>query len=250
VLDQFKHTYNDYQYSGWLKWRLGEDWRFPYRVLQPPQVTAASLRHVDVLVVGNVDSKPVYRHLGATGRAALAAWVAKGGRYVGWQEGALLASATGISQVGMLTPQTESPGAMMRIRTPSGPNETEWDSDYNLVLAPGDARVVAAFPHRMYVSGFATKSKTLAGTALETVEKVGDGSVTLFGVEPNFRAVADGSARLLRHAILRTPHGSVPSRTPPGASRPLRNASPSSVLRLAHTRTWRLAHENREGPRP
>jgi hypothetical protein len=85
---------------------------------------------------------------------------------------------------------------------------------------------------------------------LETVEKVGDGSVTLFGVEPNFRAVADGSARLLRHAILRTPHGSVPSRTPPGASRPLRNASPSSVLRLAHTRTWRLAHENREGPRP
>ena len=97
---------------------------------------------------------------------------------------------------------------MMRIRTPRGPNEIEWDSDYNLVLAPGEARVVGAFPNRMFVSGFATKAGTLAGTALETVEKVGDGSVTVFGYEPNFRAVADGSARLLREAILRTPTGS------------------------------------------
>ena len=35
VLDQFKRTVNDYQYSGWLKWRLAEDWRLPYDVLQP-----------------------------------------------------------------------------------------------------------------------------------------------------------------------------------------------------------------------
>ena len=114
----------------------------PARSRSPPR----SLRKVDVLVVGNVDSKPVYRHLGAKGRAAVAAWVARGGRYVGWQEGALLASALGISQVGMITPKTESPGAMMRIRTPHGPNEIEWDSDYNLVLAPGAARVVGSFP--------------------------------------------------------------------------------------------------------
>ena len=45
----------------------------------------------------------------------------EGGRYVGWQEGALLASALGISQVGMDTPKAESPGALMRIRTPHGP---------------------------------------------------------------------------------------------------------------------------------
>jgi hypothetical protein len=133
---------------------------------------------------------------------------------------------------------------MMRIRTPQGRNETEWDSDYNLVLAPGDARVVAAFPHHMYISGFATKPGTLAGTALETVEKVGDGSVTVFGVEPNFRAVADGSARLLRRAILGTPRGSVPYTAPP--TRSSRSAPPTAVLRLAHTRAWRLAHDNRE----
>ena len=250
VLDQYKKRYNGYQYSGWLRWRLGEDWRFPYKILLPKQITPSTLRKYDVLVVGNVDSDPVYRHLHAAGRAALSDWVAKGGRYVGWQEGALLASAVGISQVGMSTPVTESPGALMRIRTPHGPNEIEWDSDYNLVLSPGGARVVGSFPHRMFLSGFATKSKALAGTALETVEKVGDGSVIVFGYEPNFRAVADGSARLLREAILRTPRGSVPFTTQRAAGQSSRNAGPAAVLRLAHTRAWRLAHENREGPLP
>ncbi len=242
VLDQWKNTANGYQYSGWLKWRLAQDWRFPYQVLLPKQINAKTLRRFDVLVVGNVDSSPVFHHLGAQGQAALSTWVHHGGRYVGWQEGALLASALGISQVGMLTPETTSPGAMMRIRTPHGPNEIEWDSDYNLVLAPGAARVVGSFPQRMFVSGFATKSKTLAGTALETVEKVDRGSVTVFGYEPNFRAVADGSAQLLRQAILRTPTGSVPSTTPARTAQKLR----SDVLSHTHTRAWRLAHDNRE----
>jgi len=249
VLDQWKKTSNGYQYSGWLKWRLAQDWRFPYRVLVPEQVTPAALRRFDVLVVGNVDSGPVYRRLGATGRAAVADWVSGGGRYVGWQEGALLASALGISQVGMTTPAAESPGAMMRIRTPRGPDEIEWDSDYNLALAPGTARVVSAFPRRMFVSGFATKAKTLAGTPLETVERLDRGSVTVFGYEPNFRAVADGSARLLRQAVLGTPRGSVtftPARTPTG--RTARGLRPWAVLDLAHPRSWRLAHEGLEGP--
>ena len=248
VLDQFKWTSNDYQYSGWLKWRLAQDWRFPYTVLQPEQVNARSLRKFDVLVVGNVDSKPVYRRLGAKGRAAVANWVSRGGRYVGWQEGALLASALGISQVGMTTPKAESPGALMRIRTPRGPNEIEWDSDYNLVLVPGAARVVGAFPQRMFISGFTTKPDSLAGTALETVEKLGRGSVTVFGYEPNFRAVADGSARLLRQAILRTPTGLVPSTPRTTPRRTHESVPPLVVLNLGHTRAWRLAHDNREGP--
>ena len=69
--------------------------------------------------------------------------------------------------------------------------------------------------------------------------------MTVFGYEPNFRAVADGSARLLRQAILRTPPGSVPSTTPRATAQKVR---PSNVLDLAHTRAWRLAHENQEGP--
>jgi len=245
VLDQFKATFNDYQYSGWLKWRLGNDWRFPYTVLQPEQLTPQELQKFDVLIVGNVDSKPVYHRLGTTGRAAVADWVANGGRYVGWQEGALLASALGISQVGMGTPQAQSPGAMMRIRTPRGPNMIEWDSDYNLALTPGTARVVGAFPQRMFVSGFATKVHTLAGTPLETVENHGQGSVTVFAYEPNFRAVADGSARLLREAILQTPTGSVPATVPAMAKRSsVARVAPSAVLGLGHSRAWRMAHDN------
>lgn len=209
VIDQFKKTWNDYQNTGWLKWRLAQDWRFPYKVLLPEQVTAKKLRKFDVVVVGNVDSKPVYRRLGEKGRSALTSWVSRGGRYVGWQEGALLASMLKISQVGMVEPKAESPGALMRIRIPHGSTMIEWDSDYNLVLEPGAARTVGAFPKKMFVSGFATKAKTLSRTALETVEKQGRGSVTVFGYEPNFRAVADGSARLLRKAILRTPAGSL-----------------------------------------
>ena len=72
--------------------------------------------------------------------------------------------------------------------------------------------------------------------------------MTVFGYEPNFRAVADGSARLLRDAILRTPAGSVPSRTVhTRPSRTHRRVGPTTVLDLAHGRAWRLAHENQEG---
>ncbi len=244
VLDQWPELWNGYQYSGWLKWRLAEDWRFPYTVLLPEQVTAKKLRKFDVVVVGNVDSGPVYDDLGAKRRAALVSWVKRGGRYIGWQEGALLASTLGISEVGMLTPEAESPGAMMRVRTPDGANEIEWDSDYNLVLAPGSARVVSSFPRIMYVSGFATDSETLAGTALETVENVGSGSVTVFGYEPNFRAVADGSARLLREAILGTPTGSVPWSLPKTTSLAVaQRAQLSAVLGITRTPASRVAHD-------
>lgn len=244
VLDQWRHTWNDYQNTGWLKWRLAEDWGLPYEVLLPEDVTPAALRRVDVLVVGNVDAKPVRHRLGTEGRKALRTWVDGGGRYVGWQEGALLASSLRLSDVGMDAPEAESPGALMRIRTPHRTTMTEWDSDYNLVLTPGDARVVAAFPDQMFVSGFATRIRSLAGTVLATVEKVGDGSVTVMGYEPNFRAVADGSARLLKKAILRTVTGSVVVTPPRGTPR----TSPADALRLTHSRAWRFAHENGEAP--
>jgi len=239
VLDQFKFTRFDYQNTGWLKWRLANDWGFDYQVLLPEQVTAKTLSKFDVLVVGNVDAKPVYQHLRSAGRAALVDWVDQGGRYVGWQEGSLLASALGISQVGMDVPDAVSPGALMRVRTPSGSTMIEWDSDYNLVLSPGTSRVVTSFPADMFVSGFATDSDTLAGTALETVEEVGAGSVTVFGFEPNFRAIADGSAVLLRTAVLGTPTGSVPFTVRTAQSK----QRPSDALDLSRPHAWRVAHE-------
>jgi hypothetical protein len=248
VLDQWRSTFNDYQNTGWLKWRLQHDWRLPYEVLVPKDVTRAALRDVDVLVVGNVDAAPVYKQLGDAGRAALTRWVDGGGRYVGWQEGALLASSLGISAVGMDAPQAESPGALMRIRTPGAPTMIEWDSDYNLVLSPTpDSRVLGAFPDDMFVSGFGTQTDTLADTVLQTTEDVGDGSVTVFGYEPNFRAVVEGSAALLRDAILRTPTGSLPA--PASARAKQQGLHGPAALKLSHSLTYRQAHEKGERPR-
>ncbi len=245
VLDQFKQTINDYQNTGWLKWRLAHDWQLPYTVLQPEQVTASSLQNIDVLLVGNVDATPVYHDLGAAGRAALDAWVRKGGRFVGWQEGSLLASALGLSSVGMDSPQAQSPGALMRIRDPQGLNEIMWSDDYDLQLTPNDARVVASFTSTMFVSGFAKNAESLAGTPVEAVDQLGRGSVTVFGFEPNFRAVSDGSARLLLSSILRTPDGSVAARS---GSPTQQGLSGTSALTLGHTTAERFALDARGLP--
>jgi len=209
VLDQFAQTYADYPTTGWLKWRLDHDWRLPYQVLQPYQVNASALRDVDVLIVPNVDAGSVYQSLGDTGRAALEAWVTDGGRYVGWQQGALLASSLDLSSVGLSDPQAASPGAVLRIATPRGSNEIMWDSYDGVQLSAGDSRVVAAFPRHMFVSGYASGAATLAGTPVEAVDEVGKGSVTVFSFEPNFRAFTDGSARMLLSAIEGTPTGRV-----------------------------------------
>jgi hypothetical protein len=245
VLDQFARTVDDYQTTGWLKWRLAKDWHMPFSVLQPSQVDAASLRKVDVLLVPNVDAKPVYRNLGIVGHRAIRAWVRKGGRYVGWQEGALLASALRLSSAGMTAPKAESPGALMRIRTAQGSNEIMWDSYYGPQLTRGGARVIAAFPKHMFVSGYAKKAASLAGTAAETVDDRTKGSVTVFGFEPNFRAFTDGSAQLLLRAILRTPRGSVPVTAGPTEKSVLVGVR---ALRLGHSPAQRVMHDTRGLP--
>jgi hypothetical protein len=245
VLDQFAQTYDDYSTTGWLKWRLDHDWDLPYTSLQPSQVTASALQDIDVLVVPNLDASPVYQELGDAGRKAIQDWVRAGGRYVGWQEGALLASSLDLSTVGLGDPQATSPGALMRIPTPHGPNEIMWDSDYGLQMTPGDARVIAAFPHHMFVSGYAQDAGTLAGTPAEAVDDVGAGSVTVFGYEPNFRAFSDGSARMLRDAILHTPAGSVPANAQ-SAGAPVYTGVPA--LRLAPRSGLRHEYDARGHP--
>ena len=194
-----------------------------------------------MLVVPNVDATPVYRQLGAAGRKALQAWVKNGGRYVGWQEGTVLASALKLSSVGLSSSKTKSPGALMRIETPHGQNEVMWDDDYGLQMTPGNARVVAAFPAHMFVSGYAKNAATLAGTAVEAVDDVHAGSVTVFNTEPNFRAFTDGSARLLFDAILGTPSGSVPATAATAAQTVY---SGPGALVLGHTPAQRLAYDN------
>ena len=80
--------------------------------------------------------------------------------------------------------------------------------------APNGAQVVAAFTNadvRVRLRPARRHTRRYAGGGRE---HGGWGSTTMFGFEPNFRAYADGSARLLLHAILQTPSGAVPYRTP------------------------------------
>jgi hypothetical protein len=132
----------------------------------------------------------------------------------------------------------------MRIQTPQGPNEAMWDSYYGLQMSAGHARVVAAFPPHMFVSGYAKDATTLAGSPVEAVDDVGKGSATVFGFEPNFRAFSDGSARLLRSAMLATPKGSVSTRAETGSSAV---RSGTRALSLGHLPAQRRRYDDR-GP--
>ena len=96
--------------SGWLRWlldRWGVD--LPRRVGDRHRRPAAS-SGAEVLLVPdgyalkdpNVPSDPYgYKDLGPKGRENLKAWVQNGGRYVGWLDGGVLASALGISRHGL-----------------------------------------------------------------------------------------------------------------------------------------------------
>jgi hypothetical protein len=205
ILDDRPDPTYEYQTTGWLRWRLAQDWKVPYTVLTPEQMTPARLRKLDVLMVPNVDVKPVYKRLGKAGRTALQDWVHTGGRYVGWQGGALEASSLGLSSVGLADPTAQSPGALMRVDATHPDTYVLWDSYYSPQMTAGNAQVIASFPSQMYVSGYAEQADTLAGSAVEAVDRVAAGSVTVFSVEPNFRGFTDGSSQLLFDAMLATP---------------------------------------------
>lgn len=245
IIDQRPDPTYEYQTTGWLRWRLAQDWKIPYTALHPDQVTPASLKHVDVLVMPNVDAVPTYRGLGGRGRQALRAWVHDGGRLVTWQEGTLVASALGLSSVGLTRPKAVSPGALMRVDNGARTNYVLWDSYYSNQMTAGNAQVVARFPRRMFVSGYAQQAGSLAGSAVEAVDRVGRGSVTVFTIEPNFRAYTDGSAQLLFSAVLGTPTGSAAltsaARATPSVSGP--QQSGSSALELGRTAAQHRAHD-------
>ena len=213
----------------------GQDWRFPYTVLLPKDVTASDAAEVRRRRRGQRRRRPGVRGPRGGGARCPGELGLGGGRYVGWQEGALLASKLGISQVGMDAPQAESPGAMMRIRTPQGPNEIEWDSDYNLVLAPGDCPGGRRLPPAHVRLRLRHRIRHPRRHRPGDRRDVGGGSVTVFGYEPNFRAVADGSATP-------APGGDPRHADRLGAARPRRRRPPAR-------RPWRAAVGRRARPR-
>ena len=139
-----------------------------------------------------------------------------GGRYVGWLDGGVLASALGISgtvygdggDAGVSTP-----GSLFRVRVndgsplAAGVGPFAWTlDDARYVLSSGaGATIPLRYPDAgssdFFVSGQADGAAALGGRPAATDERVGSGRVVAFGFDPNFRAFADGTEKLLRNAV-------------------------------------------------
>ena len=199
--------------TGWLRYRLEQEWRLPHRLLTPADVAAGALTGIDVLLAPNGPAPAADAALGPAGRAALTGWVQAGGRYVGWRGGALLAARLGLTSAQLASPTSDVPGSLLRVRiAPDSPlgadvGPTAWQFyEYDLVMRAGDpATVAASYPPASspdwFVSGFADGAEELGGTAAVVDEPVGAGRSVLFAGEPNFRAFTDGTAKLLFNAM-------------------------------------------------
>ena len=82
--------------------------------------------------------------------------------------------------------------------------------------AAAPVRFPSASTRDFFVSGYADGAEALSGSAAVVDEPVGDGRTVAFGFEPNFRAFTDGTARILRNALL----GAEPASFEDAASEP------------------------------
>jgi hypothetical protein len=205
--------------SGWLRWLL-DHWGVRYREVTAEQIKAGGLAGADVLLVpdgyalddGSGDPYG-YGDLGPEGRQALTDWVAAGGRYVGWLDGGVLASATGLStatyedggDAGVSTA-----GSLFRARVDAGSPLAQGvgpfaypldDARYLMRAANAVMRYPEAGSEDFFVSGHADGAEAMAGTAAAVDERFGSGRVVAFNFDPNFRAFTDGTQRMLRNAM-------------------------------------------------
>ena len=237
--------------SGWLRWLL-DRWGVEYREVSAEDIAAGGLAGAEVLLVPDgyalkdpaVPSDPYgYKDLGPKGRDALGEWVQGGGRYVGWNDGAVLASALGISSAQFTLADTEgfsTPGSLFRIaadqRSPLAENVGPFAWAMHLggyiMRSSNPSAVAFRFPpatsEDFYMSGEADGEEVLGGTAAVLDEQIGDGRVVSFGFEANFRAFTDGTQRIIHNAMFGRGEGARAT----GA----RAAARSSALRLQVTR--------------
>lgn len=197
---------------GWLRHRLDREWRLPFTLLTPADVAAGGLAGVEVLVTPDGPASSAYDALGETGRTALREWTRGGGRYVGWQGGAQLAARLGLTTATLSEPTSDIPGTLIRAKVDAdSPLAADvggavWNfTAYDLVMKASGG-VAVAYPEAdspdWSVSGFERGASELGGTAAVVDQPAGEGRSVLFAAEPNFRAFTDGTAKLLRNAVL------------------------------------------------
>jgi hypothetical protein len=202
-----------------------DDWGVEFRDVSAADIAAGALEGVDVLLVPDgyalVDpdfpEDPYgYDDLGPEGRQALVDWVKEGGRYVGWNDGAVLASALGISSAQFTLADAEgfsTPGSLFRMEADrraalaQDVGRFAWAMHLGgyIMRTSNESAVAFRFPPAtsgdFYMSGEADGEEALGGTAAVLDERVSDGRVVSFGFEPNFRAFTDGTQRIIHNAM-------------------------------------------------
>ncbi len=204
---------SNFESAGWLRWLFTERWNLPSTTLSPADVAAGGLDGVDVLIAPNMFVPAINQLLGKAGKRALVDWVNEGGRYVGYRGGAELATRYGISTAQLQQPNSPVPGSLIRVQLDQsspladGVGEFAWvmyEADRILNPVGGTAPVIyPAFGSPNFaVSGLATGSDRLGGTAAVVDEPMGEGRTIVFSTDPNFRAWTDGMQQVLWNAIL------------------------------------------------
>lgn len=201
--------------EGWLRYQLEKVWQIPHRVVTPADIVAGALDGTDALIVPDLSANAALTGLGEPGRAALARWVNGGGNYIGWGGGTALAAQLGISTAQLAESTSVIPGTLFRVnvrpgsRIGTGVGATAWqlNASDRVMRASDPSHVAVAYPQASspdwFVSGFQSGAEQeLSGTAAVLDEPVGQGRAVVFAGDPLFRAFTDGTAALVRNAIL------------------------------------------------
>jgi zinc carboxypeptidase len=179
--------------TSWARWVLTQRLGAQVDVLDAAAIAAGGLAGHDALVVA--DGSPAA--LSPAALTAIGAFVAAGGRYVGWRaRGIIVAGAAGLTTatVDASPSQVLIPGAIVRI------------GQSGFVLDNNDPVVAGGHVTAIYadvVSGWTQGSP--AGRPAFLDETVGAGHAVLFAFDPVFRASSEGAERLLTNALLATP---------------------------------------------
>jgi hypothetical protein len=233
--------------AGWLRWHLDHRLRLSYDDVSAGQIAGGSLEDYDVLVVPNGSDSTALASLGTAGQRTLTDWVARGGKLITLRDSSRLAARLGLTSATYATPTSDIPGSLVRAQVDpdsplaAGVGDTAYAMyEYDFVWSVDDPAAAAVrFPSLSdpdwFVSGFAEGEEQLGGKAAVVDERYGDGRVVLFGFDPNYRAFTDGTARLLRNALLGPAPEGAGSLVTPGEVTATQTALPTATDRLVLT---------------
>jgi hypothetical protein len=184
----------------------------------PGSITAELLEGFDILLVPHIRTQLVLAALSRTGGVeAIQNWVVAGGRFVGFQGGAELASAMSISTNVFVDSEGVSPGTLIRIIVEDshpvavGVGEEAFqyydDTMKKMYLDPTDDKtfVIAYFPDSSntdwFVSGYSDEIEDVGNSIAAAQSLQGAGCVTTFAMEMNFRSFTTGTSKMVYNSL-------------------------------------------------